>query len=144
MSFSGIAIRLVFVVVALLIWVILSRIAPPSHVYRNRFDELKKLYGWIARLASVAAVVGLLGSLLFFVHYKKNTFWMVGAVLGWAVIVPVLLIAVLTLPRGLSAWIEFWRFYELKYNLSLRLISALYLLLAFVGIISTVAFFNSK
>ena len=123
---------------------LLSRIAPPSSLYRNRLDELQRTYNWISKLSNIAALVGMVGSIILLSSLKKNTPWILGAMFGWMVIVPVLLIAVLTLPRGLSAWMDFWRFYELKYDLSLRLIIAVYLFMALLGIFSTVAILKLK
>jgi hypothetical protein len=151
MSFSGVAIPIIAFCCAMLVMVavllamrLLSWIAPPSTLHRNRFDELRKAYNWIEKLSHVGALVGIVGSLILLSLIKKNSFWMLGVTFGWMVIVPALLIAVLTLPRGLSAWMDFWRFYELKYDLSLRLIIAVYLFLALLGIFSTVAFLKLK
>jgi hypothetical protein len=151
MSFSGIAIRtiafgcaMVVIAVVLLAMRLLSRIAPPSSLHRNRFDELRQAYNWIEKLSQVAALAGIVGALILLSLIKKNSFWILGVALGWMVIVPVLLIAVLTLPRGFAVWMDFWRFYELKYDLSLRLIIVVYLFLALVGIFSTVAFLKLK
>ena len=151
MSFSGIAIQgiaigcvMVVILAVLLAMRLLSRIAPPSSLHRNRFDELRTDYHWIEKLSQVGALIGIGGVLILLSLIKKNSFWMLGVALGWMVIVPVLLIAALTLPRGFSAWMDFWRFYELKYNLSLRLITTVYLFLGLLGIYSTVTFLNLK
>jgi len=66
-----------------------------------------------------------------------NTLWLVGIIFGWLVLAPLLLVAVCTLPRGLSRWHEFWQFYEMHYQISLRFLAPVYIFVGSLGLVST-------
>ena|SRR5438093_9084649 len=117
----------------------LSRAFPPPHPALERYDLLRSRYKAIELWSQIFAVLGGLGAICFLLALRPgNTPWLVGVVFGWLVLVPLLFIAVCTFPRGLCSWREFWQYHELHYQISLRLLTPLYALLCFVGIISTV------
>ena len=102
------------------------------------FQSLRLRYNSLevaSQLVAIVCAVGL-GSVVY-VMRARNTPWLVGLFLGWLVLTPALFIALATLPRGTAHWREFWRFYELKYGISLRLVAPVYTALALLGIVST-------
>ena len=66
-----------------------------------------------------------------------NTPWLVGVIFGWLVLAPLLLVAACTLPRGLSRWHEFWQFYEMRYQISLRFLAPGCICVGSLGVVST-------
>ena len=115
-----------------------SRAFPPRDPVGGNYGSLRSRYKSIELWSQVFAVLGSGAAGLFFLILRcGNTPWLVGVVFGWLVLIPVLFIAVCTLPRGISRWREFWRYYELHYQLSLRFITPVYALLCLLGIIST-------
>ncbi|HYR23692.1 MAG TPA: hypothetical protein VEP30_12305 [Chthoniobacterales bacterium] len=116
----------------------LSRIlpAPPSDTLE--VDSLSHRYRSLELWSQLAAIVGVIGAVVFFILMRVgNTPWIVGLVFGWPVLVAVVFIATFTLPHGLSDWRDFWRFYELRYNITLRFVVPLYASLAVLGLVST-------
>jgi hypothetical protein len=63
---------------------------------------------------------------------------MLGLVLGWMTIFPMIWIAWSTRREPDHHWSEFWAYYELKYQVSRVLILPFYLFLSALGIVSTV------
>jgi hypothetical protein len=88
--------------------------------------------------SQVFAIAAGIAAVCFLVALRPaNTPWLVGVIFGWLVLAPVLLISLFTLPRGISRWREFWRFYELRYKISLRFLTPFYAMLCLLGVIST-------
>jgi hypothetical protein len=115
-----------------------ARAFPPRSRDVAEFQSLHPRYNSLeiaSQFAAILCAVGL-GAVVYMMH-GRNTPWLVGLIFGWLVLTPVLLIALVTLPRGSAQWREFWRFYELKYGLSLRLVAPVYTVLALLGIVST-------
>ena len=89
--------------------------------------------------SQLIAVIGMAGALAFMLWLRVgNTPWLVGVAFGWAVLVPVFFIAACTLPRGLFCWSEFWRYYELRYRVSLAFITPVFTALCALGAVSTI------
>jgi hypothetical protein len=115
-----------------------ARAFPPRSRDPAEFESLRPRYNSLELASQLAAITGAVGlGALVYALRARNTPWFVGLVFGWLVLTPVLLIALATLPRGVTRWREFWRFYELKYGISLRLLAPVYTSLAVLGIIST-------
>jgi hypothetical protein len=116
----------------------LSRAFPPQRPAWDQYEALRTHYNALEFSSQLVAVAAGISSVCFLIAVRPaNTPWLIGVVFGWLVLAPVLLIALFTLPRGISRWREFWRFYELRYKISLRFLAPLYAMLCFVGIIST-------
>jgi len=96
---------------------------------RHRSTEL-----WSQILSMGGGVIGV----FFILQIHRNTLWLVGTMFAWLIIPPVVFIALRTLSKGFSCWREFWRFYELEYQTSLRFIVPIYALLVLIGMVSTV------
>jgi hypothetical protein len=123
----------------------LARRFPASAANPGEYDALRPQFRWLELASQLAALVGIIGSFtLLIVLRAANTPWMLGVAFGWAVLTPVLLIALFTLPRGVTCWREFWRFYELTYETSLRFFAPLYTALCVLGIISTAVLFSRR
>jgi hypothetical protein len=111
----------------------------------KEYESLREQYRWLELGSQLAALAGIIGSIaLLILFHVDNTPWIVGAGFGWLVLAPVLLIAGFTLPRGLACWREFWRFYELTYHISLRLLGPIYVALCALGIVSTLALLSRQ
>jgi lysylphosphatidylglycerol synthetase-like protein (DUF2156 family) len=116
----------------------LARNFPVRAASPGEYQALRPHYRWLEIASQVAALFGIVGSVMLLIAlHVGNTPWLLGAAFGWAVITPVLLIAVLTLPRGITQWREFWRFYELTYQTSLRFLAPVFVLFGALGVIST-------
>ncbi|MBA3353207.1 MAG: hypothetical protein H0U23_12455 [Blastocatellia bacterium] len=125
------------VVTPLLLWA-LARAFPArqtfsaeNHAIRSRHQSTETwsaIFGivaaWLALAVMLAARVG-------------NTPWLVGVILGWVVLAPVMFIAARTLPRGVPYWREFWRFHETHSGIDLRLLAPVYAFMSLLGIVST-------
>jgi len=115
-----------------------AREFPPRSRNLAEFQSLLPRYNWLEIASRMAAIIGAVGLIVVaYILHVRNTPWLIGLIFGWLVLTPVLLIALATLPRGSAHWREFWRFYELKYDISLRLVAPVYTALALLGIIST-------
>ena len=110
--------------------------APISNV--NEYESLRQKYRWLELASQFAALAGMWVSVALVVEFDPgNTPWVLGIVLGWPVLAPVLLIAMSTIPRGVAHWSDFWRYYALRYRISLSFIAPVYIGLCVLGIIST-------
>ena len=116
----------------------LSRALPPRQTNPTDRESLPYKYRSIELWSQVAAFIGIIGAGAFLISaHLGNTPWIVGLVFGWPVLVAILFIAAFTLPHGLSCWREFWRFYELRYDIQLRFLAPLYAALCALGLVST-------
>jgi hypothetical protein len=98
---------------------------------RSRYKAIELWSELFAALGGVAAVCFLLAL------RPGNSPWLVGVVFGWLVLIPLLFIALCTIPRGVSRWREFWQYYELYHQISLRFLIPLLAFLCLIGIVST-------
>lgn len=104
----------------------------------NEYESLRQKHQWLEVASQFAALAGMCGSLaLVIVMHLGNTPWVLGTVLGWSVLMPVLLIATSTIPRGIAHWSDFWRYYALRYRISLSFIVPVYVGLSLLGTVST-------
>ena len=117
-----------------------GRLAPPTQA--SEFDslsreELRRRNNWIDNVACVLALAGIVSPLLLYANgMSRQNPWPVGLGFGLMVILPVTLVALLTLPQGLGRFREFWRFYELKYGIGIRGISYVFVPIGVLGIVS--------
>ena len=104
----------------------LSRELPPRQTDATEHESLSDKHRSIELWSQVAAFIGIIGAGAFLITaHLGNTPWIVGLVFGWPVLVAILFIAAFTLPHGLSCWREFWRLYELRYDIQRLGMSAL-------------------
>ena len=115
----------------------LGRAVPPTPSNALHFESLRAEYRSLELWSRVAAVVGMISAAAWVFIRVDNTPWLLGVIFGWLVLAPVLFVAISTLPRGVSHWRDFWRFYELSYGISLRLLVPVYAFLCALGIVST-------
>jgi len=115
----------------------LGRAVPPAPGNALHLESLRAQYRSLELWSQVAAVVGMIGAAASLFIRAGDTPWLLGVIFGWLVLAPVLFVAISTLPRGVSHWRGFWRFYELSYGISLRLLVPVYALLCALGIVST-------
>ena len=121
-----------------------SRAFPPRFSTVASYHVLQPRYKAIALWSELFAAIGGVAAVCFLLALRpSNTPWLVGVVFGWLVLLPVLFIAVCTLPRGISRWREFWQYYELHYQIGLRFVTPVYALLCVLGIISTAVVLHS-
>jgi hypothetical protein len=121
----------------------LSRAFPPSSISSADYARLEDRHSRVEMWAGVAAIAGAWAAISVGLAVRlPNSFWLVGYVLGWLVIVPVAVIASCRLSQGVGAWSEFWTFHEQKHRVSLRLLVPLYTLCVVVGIVSTAVLFS--
>ena len=117
----------------------ISKSFPPRPARIGDFDALRTRYRTIEGWSQVIAIFAAWGAIAFMLWMRVgNTFWLIGVLFGWLVLAPVIFIAVCTLPKGLFCWSEFWRYYELRYQVSLALIGPLYAALCLLGVVSTI------
>ena len=114
----------------------LGRAVPPAPSDALRFESLRAQYRSLELWSHLVAVVGMVGAGAWVFTHAGNTPWLLGVIFGWLVLAPVAFIAICTLPRGVSHWHGFWRFYELSYGISLRLLAPVYAFLCALGILS--------
>jgi hypothetical protein len=124
---------------------VLARKFPARSADPREYESLRRQYGWLELGSQLAALAGIIGSItLLILLHVGNTPWIVGVGFGWLVLAPVLVISAFTLPRGIARWREFWRFYELRYHISLQLLAPVYVALSALGIVSTLALLSRK
>ena len=127
------------IVLTPVVMLVLARLFPIRAANDLELRLLRRKYGWLGVIATVAVFVGMFVSIALIIALRVgNTPWMLGVVAGWLVLAPVLVIAAFTLPRGINRWREFWRYYELKYRISLGFIAPVYSAFSLIGIVSTV------
>ncbi len=118
----------------LLLW-LLARVFPPRNISAAGLSARHAATeGWSVICGIVAVWAALALMLVSRVH---NSPWLVGVLLGWLVLAPILFIALRTLPRGLSEWQAFWRFHESRHGISIRVLAAAYAFLSLLGLAST-------
>src|SRR5436305_1259943 len=78
-----------------------SRAFPPRRAAIASYDVLRPRYKPLELWSQLFAAIGGVGALCFLLFFRpSNTPWLVGVIFGWLVLVPLLFIAVCTLPRG--------------------------------------------
>jgi multidrug efflux pump subunit AcrB len=121
---------------------LLARRFPTSTGTTVERESLQQQYHRLEVASQFAAFAGMFGSLAFVIMlHVGNTPWILGVMFGWLALVPVLLIAAFTLPRGIGRWREFWHYYEIKYRVSLSFIAPVYIALCLLGLVSTLVLF---
>ena len=125
------------VVTPVLLW-LLSRAFPVRAGSSVEYESLRSRHSSTELWAGVLGFIAMWAAIFIAIFARVgNTPWSLGVVFGWLVVVPVVVIALRTLPRGIIAWQELWRFHELRHRISLRLLGPLYTLLSVLGVIST-------
>jgi hypothetical protein len=116
----------------------LSRVFPARRPQSDDYQFLRSRYKALELWSQFFALLGG-GAAVWFVIVLRpgNTPWLIGVIFGWLAFAPLLLIAICTLPRGVSRWTEFWRFYELHYRINLRFLAPIYVFLGLLGVVST-------
>lgn len=101
------------------------------------FDTLKRRNNIIDGVACVLCLIGIGVPLPLMQYIPEGThMWAVGLGFGLMIILPVLFVTLVTLPFGIGRFLEFWRFYELKYKIGIRGIMVLYIPLMVLGVVS--------
>ena len=115
-------------------------LSPPSDL--TRFDSigiemLTKRNNWIDNIGQVLSFSGLLTAFPFyFGQTESESFWPLGMGFGCMVIFPVSFFALITWRNGYDRWLEFWRYYEIKWGISTGGIKWVYIPIALLGFIS--------
>jgi hypothetical protein len=119
-----------------------SRLCPPaesSEFDSMGMDELRARNNRIDNIGSVLSFVGLLTAFPFyFGPVKWESGWPVGLGLGMMVIWPVTFFWLATRRGGIARWLEFWRFYEIKWGVGLRGLRWFFVPVALLGVVSLV------
>jgi len=99
--------------------------------------ELENRNNWIDQIAQLFCFLGIAVPMLFYSDeiYKNNP-WPLGLGVGLMVILPVSFVSVVTFPKGFNRFIEFWDFYEKKYNIGMGGVIAIYTPMACLGFFS--------
>lgn len=117
-----------------------SKMSPPSEIKSSEkytYDQLSKRNSRINAVASVLSVSGMLLVIpLYYFGISKNNPWPLGLGFGLMVVLPVAYISMVTLSSGLGRFLEFWRYYELEYEISIRSLLVVYALLSILGFVS--------
>ena len=101
------------------------------------FDTLKRRNNIIDGVACVLCLIGIGVPLPLMQYIPESThMWAVGLGFGLMVLLPVMFVTLVTLPFGIGRFLEFWRFYELKYKIGIRGIIVLYIPLMILGAMS--------
>jgi len=120
----------VAVILTPFITALLSRFSPPSKF--SPYDgfskeELQHRNGVINGVASVLCFAGIwIGVALYGLGVDKSNPWPVGLGFGLMAILPVTFITLATLTQGIKRYEEFWRFYELKNKMSIKILGVIY------------------
>ena len=115
-----------------------SRAFPPRRPPSEDYQLLQSRYNAIELWSQLFALIGGVTAVWFVIALRPgNTPWLVGVIFGWLVLAPLLLVAACTLPRGLSRWHEFWQFYEMRYQISLRFLAPVCICVGSLGVVST-------
>lgn len=124
----------------LVIWA-LARMVPPRRALLGEYDELKERYGRLELAAALASMLGVCGVIAGLVVLRKDGPWMVGLLFGAIAAAPVALVAAVILPsRGLH-WGDYWRYYELRYGIGLRLMGPVHGAMIGLGVYSAARLF---
>ncbi len=125
------------VVTPFLIW-ILTRAFPARRSSFHEFDTLRLRYAATETWSAVSGIAAMWAALaLMLIAGVGNTPWLLGVGFGWLILAPMVVIALRTLPNGVSCWREFWRYHELNSRISLRLLAPIYAVGSILGILST-------
>lgn len=120
----------------------LRRWAPPPDLNDpEAVETLRRRNAWIDNIGIVLFFGGFYGPLGYFWNrpeLKDAGLLVIGLALGGAVALPNAWFGLATLPFGLSRYREFWRFYEQRYQIGLRVVLGLYAILAVLGIAGAV------
>ncbi|WP_444916858.1 hypothetical protein [Microbulbifer sp. JMSA003] len=122
-----------------IIMVFWGRLSPARELseWEPSFEELTKRNRLLNGIACVFCLAGIFAPLPLFNYLPEEVHgWLVGLGFGLMIILPVLFISLATLPRGISRFYEFWRFYELHYKIGLKGIMAVYIPLMALGLVS--------
>jgi hypothetical protein len=118
-------------------WSRMAPVASASEFDRMGMEQMRRRNDWIDNLFTLLMFVGLLSPFLLY-HFKigPQNFWPIGLGFGFAIILPVTFVMLITLRKDTHRFHEFWRYYELKWKVGLKGIRALYIPLAILGLVS--------
>ena len=122
-----------------LIMMLWGKLSPPKELsnWEPSFEELTKRNRLFNGIACVLCLVGICLPLFLFNQVPEQVHgWLVGLGFGLMVMLPVLFISLVTLPKGLARFYEFWRFYELHYKIGLKGIMVVYIPIMILGVVS--------
>ncbi len=118
-------------------WSRMTPITPNSKFDKMAMDYLRTRNNWIDNLFTLSMFVGLLLPLpLYYFKIGPQNFWPLGLGFGFAIILPVTFVMIITFRKGVDRFHEFWRFYELKWKVGLKGIRLMYIPLALLGLLS--------
>lgn len=112
----------------------------PEQTERDRASsELKRRNNWIDVVSMFLAFAGIVTPMYWYVGgANSHNPWPLGFGFGLMVILPTSFILAVTLPGGRGRFVEFWRFYSLKYGIGTKGLLALYVPFAMLGIVSAI------
>jgi MFS family permease len=116
-----------------------SRLSPVRDLseWEPSFEELTKRNRLLNGIACAFCLAGIFTPLPLFKYLPEVVHgWLVGLGFGLMIILPVLFISLVTLPKGLPRFHEFWRFYELHYKIGLKGIMVVYVPIMILGLVS--------
>ena len=101
-------------------------------------EELYSRNNWIDVTAQVLCVLPIILTLVLLESWKINSFgfWGIGFVFGLMVIFPCIFIAIVTLPKGIKRFYEFWYHYENTYGIGIKSLTVVYIFISLIGIVS--------
>jgi hypothetical protein len=116
----------------------LNWLAPPLSQLSVDLRTLERKYGRIEGISQGACLLGMLTGFFVGNSFHKNSPWLLGLMLGWMVLFPMIWVAFATFRSANGHWSEFWVYYEVKYKVSRRVLLPAYLFLCILGVVSTV------
>lgn len=116
----------------------------------SKFDELasdllQKRNNWLDNMVAILMVVGIFLPILIMIPMPLwnakagwGAIWMLCLILGLMVDLPVAFVAIVTLPRGIGRYQEFWHYYAQRWHFGIRPLTIMYTYIGIVGVISLV------
>jgi hypothetical protein len=124
----------------------LAKLVPPkkSDFDQIPYDELKRRNNWIELGGSFILIGSLLLIWLWLVNIGLNHDpWRIGFLFCFLLTLTHFFVTIVTLPKGLKRFSEFWRYHELKHRTRLALLLCLEIPFSIVGVISAFEVFAS-
>jgi len=120
----------------------LLKLVPPKRTSQFDYlspDELRSRNNWIEIAANVTFATSFGLTSLYFISFGLNhNLWSIGVWFCFPITLMFLFICLVTLPKGVRRFREFWRFHELKHRIRSVLILILYAPFVLLGMVSTI------
>ncbi|TNZ55559.1 hypothetical protein CGK45_22995 [Vibrio parahaemolyticus] len=134
------ALSIVLTPIIIILWAKFFPVAENDEFNFLSQDTLKEKNKWINNISVFLHFVGLVLPIPLISKVSENNPelvpWGIALIFGSMVLIPLIFVSMVTLPRGVKRFREYWRFYELHYGIGIKGIKVVFIPIGLVGLLS--------